>query len=115
MPDKTANPARGTVPIEIGDKTYIMRLTWHGVAQIRELYPDGYDLMDLKTLATMISICLKDETMTPEQIMDESPAIEPAIERVSEMINYSWFGMPKEPEKKEAAEANPPKKAATRA
>jgi len=117
LPDKTDNPVRGTVPIEIGGATYVMRLNWHGIAQIRELYPDGYDLMDVKTLATIISICLHGhDDMTPDRIMDEAPAIEPAIEKVSDMINYSWFGakLPPEKEQKEPEAENPPRKAATK-
>jgi hypothetical protein len=116
LPDKTDNPVRGTVPIEIGGVTYIMRLNWHGIAQIRELYPDGYDLMDVKTLATIMSICLPgNPDMTADKIMDEAPAIEPSIEKVSDMINYSWFGakVPDNTEKKEEPE-NPPIKAATK-
>ena len=114
MPDKTDNPVRGTVPVEIGGVTYVMRLNWHGIAQIRELYPDGYDLMDVKTLATIMSICLPNNPeMTVDRIMDESPPIEPSIESVSNMINYSWFGSKVEPEKPEKREEeNPQKKAA---
>ena len=115
MADKSENPIRGTTPIEIGGVTYVMRLNWHGIAQIREMWPDGYDLMDVKTLATIISLALpKHEEMTPERIMEEAPAIEPTIEKVSDMINYSWFGSKIEPEKPEIQEENPPKKAATK-
>jgi hypothetical protein len=58
LADKAENPIRGTTPIEIGGVTYVMRLNWHGIAQIREMWPDGYDLMDVKTLATIISLAL---------------------------------------------------------
>lgn len=114
MSDQTANPVRGTVPIEIDGVTYIMRLTWHGVAQIRELYPDGYDLMDMKTLATIMAICLPDQKdVSAEWVMDRAPPIEPSIEKVSDMINYAWFGTKEPPEvKAPEAEENPPKKTA---
>ena len=116
MADKAENPIRGTTPIEINGVTYVMRLNWHGIAQIREMWPDGYDLMDVKTLATIISLALPNhEDMTPERIMDEAPAIEPAIEKVSDMINYCWFGSKVEPPKQEIQEENPQKKAATKA
>jgi hypothetical protein len=112
--DQTANPVRGTVPIEIDGVTYIMRLNWHGVAQIREIYPDGYDLMDMKTLATVMSVCLPNNPdMTPERIMDAGPPIETSIEKVTDVINYSWFGSKSPPENIEKApEENPPKKTA---
>lgn len=114
MADQSANPIRGTVPIEIDGVTYPMRLTWHGIAQIRQLYPDGYDLMDMQTLATIMAICLPNtEEMSPEWVMDRAPPIEPTIEKVSDMINYAWFGAKKEPEVTEPeAEENPPKKVA---
>jgi hypothetical protein len=114
LSDQSVNPVRGTVPIEIGGVTYIMRLNWHGIAQIRQLYPDGYDLMDMPTLAKLICVALPDHPdVTPEWIMDQGPPIEPTIELVSDMISYAWFGSKNPQEVKEPeAEENPPKKAA---
>jgi hypothetical protein len=111
------NPIAGTVPFEIDGTTYTMRLTWHGVAQVRRAYPDGYNLADPEHLAVIMSIAMnaKHPEMTADRIMDLSPPLETAIEAVSTLINYSWWGQKTPPERKEEGEPekNPRKTKAT--
>lgn len=121
MAEVSANPLRGTVPIVINDETYTMRLNWHGIAQIRRLYPNGYDLSDPEHLSVIISIAMSEAhpDMTPDMVMDLSPPIESAIDAVTDLINYAWWGSKKQPERKVEEEAepveNPPKMKATAA
>lgn len=111
------NPIRGTVQLDIEGTTYTMRLNWHGVAQIRRAYPDGYNLADPEHLSVIMSIAMaeKHPDMTPDRIMDLSPPLETAIEAVSDLVNYSWWGQKTAPERKEEegkSDENPRKKKA---
>lgn len=115
MPSLPDNPEAGVVNFRIGDETFTMRLNWHGIAQIRRAYPEGYNLADPEHLAVIMSIAMstKHPDMTPDRIMDLSPPLEKAIESVSDMINFSWWGQKTPPERKEEevkAEQNPRKK-----
>lgn len=105
------NPVRGTVPFQIDGRTFTMRLTWHGVAQVRRLYPDGYNLADPEHLAVIMSVAMQANhpEMTPDAIMDLSPPLERAIEAVSDLVNYSWWGTKTPPERKEEAETENPR------
>lgn len=110
---KIDNPVRGIVNIEIEGETYEMRLTWHGVAQVRHIYPDGYNLADPNHLAVIMSIAMghKHPDMSPDRIMDLSPPLETAISAVSTMIDYAWWGKKGEAEdkvKEEESAENPP-------
>ena len=109
----TENPVRGTVRIDIDGETYTMRLNWHGIAQVRQSYPDGYNLADPRHLSVIMSIAMAERhpEMTPDRIMDLSPPLEHAISAVGDMINYSWWGqkdMPEEKDKEEDKSAENP-------
>ena len=118
-----SNPPRGTVFVEIDGKSYQMRLNWHGIAQIRRSYPEGYNLTDPEHLAVIMAVAMahKHPEMTPDVIMDLSPPLEKAIDAVTDLINFSWWGAKTPPERKEKEEAaseeaeNPRKKKATAA
>ena len=75
LPD---NPSRGVVHLEIYGKTYEMRLDWHGIAQVRRSYPEGYDLMNPEHLAVIMAVAMakKHPEMTPDVIMDLGPPLE---------------------------------------
>ena len=114
------NETKGIVHLRIGDKTYEMRLNWHGIAQVRRAYPDGYNLTDPEHLAVIMAVAMaaKHPEMTPDAIMDLSPPLERAIDAVTDLINYSWWGAKTPPERKEEAdkaEENPRKKKAAAA
>lgn len=118
-----SNPTKGTVVITIDDRDYTMRLNWHGIAQIRRSYPEGYNLTDPEHLSVIMAVAMaeKHPEMTPDVIMDLSPPLEKAIDAVTDLINFSWWGAKTPPERKEKEEAaseeaeNPRKKKATAA
>lgn len=107
---KTDNPVRGTITIDIDGKTYTMRLDWHGVAQVRRAFPDGYNLSDPEHLSVIMSVAMAKyhPEMNPDAIMDMSPPLELAIQSVTDMINYSWWGAKNAPESKEGQEEESP-------
>ena len=118
-----ANPTKGVTVITIDDQNYTMRLNWHGIAQIRRAYPEGYNLTDPEHLSVIMAVAMaeKHPEMTPDVIMDLSPPLEMAIDAVTDMINFSWWGSKTPPERKDEKEAapeeaeNPRKKRATAA
>jgi hypothetical protein len=103
------NPTRGTVTHEIDGIPYTMRLDWNAVAEIREKFPDGYNLTNPSHLSVVMAVAMagRHPDMTPERIMEMSPPLAPAIEAVTDAINYCWFGA-KDPPAKVEDPGNPP-------
>lgn len=109
------NSLAGLVEISLGERTHTLRYDWNGIAEITEAYPDGYNLMDPRVLGKILQIGLRKDSpdLTIEQIMEASPPIIEAMEKVGAAINCAYFGQPKAPE--ETEKENPPKKALRRA
>jgi hypothetical protein len=106
-----SNNLAGLSDITLGDKTHTLRFDWNGIAELTQLFPDGYNLMDPKHLSQILAIGLRHEMadITADQVMGMSPPIIPTMESVGAAINCAYFGTSKAPEVEDKPE-NPQKR-----